>query len=123
MLFERPEAGNRAVVLHVELRGQANPDKDEFVELARSAEIDVVEVVLAPRDAPDARAFVGSGKVTEVKQTLRAGDADLLLINHELSAGQQRNLEQALECRVITYRADSDHICRSGAQSRRSAAG
>jgi len=102
MLFERPEAGNRAVVLHVELRGQANPDKDEFVELARSAEIDVVEVVLAPRDAPDARAFVGSGKVTEVKQTLRAGDADLLLINHELSAGQQRNLEQALECRVIT---------------------
>ena len=102
MLFERPEAGNRAVVLHVELRGQANPDKDEFVELARSAEIDVVEVVLAPRDAPDARAFVGSGKVSEVKQTLRAGDADLLLINHELSAGQQRNLEQALDCRVIT---------------------
>ncbi|MCR9261819.1 MAG: GTPase HflX [Pseudomonadaceae bacterium] len=102
MLFERPEAGNRAVVLHVELRGQANPDKDEFVELARSAEIDVVEVVLAPRDAPDARAFVGSGKVSEVKQTLRAADADLLLINHELSAGQQRNLEQALDCRVIT---------------------
>ncbi|XOV83613.1 MAG: ribosome rescue GTPase HflX [bacterium] len=102
MLFERPEAGNRAVVLHVELRGQPNPDQDEFVELARSAEIDVVEVVCSPRDAPDARTFVGSGKVTQLKHALSAAEADLLLINHELSAGQQRNLESALNCRVIT---------------------
>ncbi len=102
MLFERPEAGYLAVVLHVELRDQANPDQQEFVELARSAQIEVVEVVVSPRDRPDAKTFVGSGKVKEVKRALVAADADLLLINHELSAGQQRNLEQALECRVIT---------------------
>jgi len=102
MLFERPEAGRQAVVLQVELRAQANPDKDEFVELARSAEINVVEVIRSPRDVPNPKTFVGSGKVGEVKAALEIALADLVLINHELSAGQQRNLENSLDCRVIT---------------------
>ena len=102
MLFERPEVGHRAVVLQVELRDQPNPDRDEFVELARSAEIDVRKVVLARRDTPSPRFFVGTGKVDELKGTLRGSRAKLVLINHELSAGQQRNLEQALDCRVMT---------------------
>jgi GTP-binding protein HflX len=102
MLFERPEAGHHAVILHIELKAQANPAQDEFIELARSAEIDVIEVVVAPRAAPNAKTFVGSGKVEEVGRVLKAADADLLLVNHELSAGQQRNLEAALDCRVIT---------------------
>lgn len=102
MLFERPEAGRHAVVLNIELRNGANPDKDEFVELARSAEIDVVEVVTARRDAPHPKTYVGSGKVDEVRRVLRSARADLLLVNHELSAGQQRSLERALDCHVIT---------------------
>jgi len=102
MLFERPESGHRAVILHVELKSQANPDKSEFVELARSAELDVVDVVTARRDAPRPNTYVGTGKVEEVGVALRSARADLLLINQELSAGQQRNLELALNCRVIT---------------------
>jgi GTP-binding protein HflX len=102
MLFERPEAGRRAVLLQVELRRQDNPDQDEFVELARSAEIDVVQVENAKRDAPHPRWFIGSGKVDELKTLLAWADASLLLINHDLSPGQQRNLEQALNCRMIT---------------------
>ena len=102
MLFERPEAGRRAAVLNIELNQAANPDCDEFVELARSAEIDTVAVVRARREVPHPRTFIGSGKVQEVHSLLHACDADLLLVNHELSAGQQRNLEGELECRVIT---------------------
>jgi len=102
MLFERPEAGRQALILHVELRGQANPELNEFAELARSAEIDVVGKVPARRDQPHPRTFVGSGKVSEVAAMLNAAKADLLLVNHELSAGQQRNLEGELQCRVIT---------------------
>ena len=102
MLFERPQAGHRAVILHVELRNVQNPELDEFIELASSAELDVVHSVVARREKPDARAFVGSGKVSEMRDVLRAYQADLLLINHELSAGQQRNLERALDCRIIT---------------------
>ena len=102
MLFERPEAGGRAVLLQVELRRQNNPDKDEFVELARSAEIDVVHVECAKRDVPHSRWFVGSGKVDELKELLQWADASLVLVNHDLSPGQQRNLEQVLDCRIIT---------------------
>jgi GTP-binding protein HflX len=102
MLFERPEAGGKAVLLQVELRRQNNPDQDEFVELARSAQIDVVHVECVKRDAPHPRWFVGSGKVDELKGLLRWADASLVLVNHDLSPGQQRNLEQALDCRIIT---------------------
>jgi GTP-binding protein HflX len=102
MLFERPEAGRHAVILHVELKNQTNPARDEFIELAASAQIEVVDVVNAPRTAPHPKTYVGSGKVSEVGRILSALHADLLLVNHELSAGQQRNLEQSLQCRVIT---------------------
>lgn len=102
MLFERPETGDRAVILQVELKREVNPEFDEFVELARSAAIDVVGNIQAKRDAPHPHSYIGRGKVDEVKALLRSTKASLLLVNHELSAGQQRNLEQALECRVIT---------------------
>ncbi len=102
MLFERPEAGDQAVLLQIELKNQTNPDQAEFAELARSAQIDVVETVLAKREAPHPNAFIGSGKVEEVAAVLKRLGANLLLVSHELSAGQQRNLERALNCRVIT---------------------
>ncbi len=102
MLFERPEAGDQAVLLQIELKSQTNPDHAEFAELARSAQIEVVETVRAKRDAPHPNAFIGSGKVEEVAGVLKRLGANLLLVNHELSPGQQRNLERALNCRVIT---------------------
>ena len=48
------------------------------------------------------RWFVGSGKVDELAQLLRMHSADIVLVNHDLSPAQQRNLEQALDCRLIT---------------------
>ncbi|MEM7100584.1 MAG: GTPase HflX [Pseudomonadota bacterium] len=102
MLFERPKAGRRALILHVELERKDNPDPDEFRELARSAELEVVDVVSAPRRAPHPRYFVGTGKVDEIRMLLKARRADLLLVNHEVSPGQQRNLEQSLDCQTIS---------------------
>ena len=102
MLFERPESGDKAVLLHVELHGKDNPDQAEFAELARSAQIDVVHLASAKRSTPHPRWFVGSGKVDDLKAALQWAGASLILINHELSPGQQRNLEQALNCRMIT---------------------
>ena len=102
MLFERPESGDKALLLHVELHGKDNPDQGEFAELARSAQIDVVHLASAKRSTPHPRWFVGSGKVDDLKAVLQWADASLILINHDLSPGQQRNLEQALNCRMIT---------------------
>ena len=113
MFFERPDAvheaalGRKAVLLQVNFKGDfANRDitdsLDECTDLARTAGVDVVEVVTASRMTPHPRSYVGEGKVAELGRRLAEHEADLLVINHELSAGQQRNLEQSLSCRVMT---------------------
>ena len=102
MLFERPQAGRRAVILHIELEREPNPDLGEFCELARSAELELVDSISAPRRAPHPHTFVGSGKVQQIKDCLKRSHADLLLVNHEVSPGQQRNLERALDCSVVS---------------------
>ena len=102
MLFDRPEAGRRTLLLQIELRQKANPDAQELAELARSAQLVVASVVTVKREAPHPRWFIGSGKVEELAQLLGMHDADVVLVNHDLSPAQQRNLEQALDCRLIT---------------------
>jgi GTP-binding protein HflX len=74
----------------------------ECAELARTAGIVVADTVTAVRDQPHPRWYVGQGKVDEIGGLLNGSEADLLIVNHELSAGQQRNLEQSLGCRVMT---------------------
>ena len=60
-----------------------------------------VALVTGHRRAPAARFFVGSGKLEEIKAVKEAEGADLVVFNHPLSPSQERNLEAALECRVI----------------------
>jgi GTP-binding protein HflX len=100
-LFERAERSERAVILHPVFPG-AGPDKlDEFQELARSAGADVCAVLTAPRDRPDARYFVGRGKIDELADRVATEAAGLILVSHTLSAVQERNIEQRCQCRVL----------------------
>lgn len=102
MFYDRPEAGRRALLVQLK---QASLDVDfelsELTELARSAELEPVVSVTASRETPHPKTFVGPGKVEEIRDLLAAEELDLLLVNHELSAGQQRNLEAELDCRVV----------------------
>jgi GTP-binding protein HflX len=58
-------------------------------------------VVGGKRSSPDAALYAGKGKVDEVAEAVRLHGADIVLFNHELAPGQQRNLEKRLERRVI----------------------
>lgn len=101
-MFERPEAGERTVIVQVNWRSpQQISDHDEFVDLANSAGADVVHSIFANRDCPDHKYFVGKGKVEEIADVIKAECIDLVLFNHELSPAQERNLEKALKCRVF----------------------
>ena len=101
MLFERPAPGHKSIVVHVEFPdGSAN--LEEFHELAASAELLPVDTLTARRDTPHPRWFLGSGKVDELEARVKRFDGDLVLFNHELSPGQQRNLEERLRVRVMT---------------------
>jgi len=100
-LFERAERGNRAVILHPEFRSTGPDSLDEFQELARSAGAEVVGIVTAPRDRPDSRYYVGSGKIEELSARVADSGADLILVSQSLSAVQERNIEKACNCRVL----------------------
>lgn len=73
----------------------------ELKELASSARVGVLGVVTGKRASPDSATYVGAGKLDEVAVMLVGTGANLAIFNHELTAAQQRNLENRLKCRVI----------------------
>jgi GTP-binding protein HflX len=101
-LFDRPGSGERAILVCVGLGRAPEPDRvEEFIALARSAGAQVLEVITATRKVAEPRFFLGTGKVAELKQRIAAIGADLVVVDHALSPGQERNLEKELECRVL----------------------
>jgi GTP-binding protein HflX len=101
-MLDRPAGGDAAVLVGLDL-GQPHyaESMEELELLASSAGVEGRAVVRGRRGRPDPALFAGSGKVEEVKRTLREHSAELAIFNHELSPAQERNLERALECRVI----------------------
>jgi len=104
-LFDRAERGDRAVILHPVFRLTGPESLDEFKELARSAGAEVIAVVTAPRNRPDARYYVGKGKIQQLKDVVSENGANLVLVSQALSAVQERNIEQACGCRVLDRNA------------------
>lgn len=101
-LFERSRKGEHALLVQPHAGGP--PDEaelEEFAELARSAGATVATMVMARIDRPNPATLLGSGKLDEVKAAADASGADLVLVNHPLSPGQERNLEKVLERRVV----------------------
>ena len=101
-LFERSRRGEHALLFQPHAGGP--PDEaelEEFAELARSAGATVATQVTARLDRPNPATLIGSGKLEEVKAAADAVGADLVLVNHPLSPGQERNLEKILERRVV----------------------
>lgn len=100
-MFDRAERGDQAVILHPVFRSTGPESLDEFQELARSAGAEVVGVLTAPRDRPDARFYVGKGKIEQLKNQVLETGANVVLVSQALSAVQERNIEQACGCRVL----------------------
>ncbi|MBP6243114.1 MAG: GTPase HflX [Chromatiaceae bacterium] len=101
-MFERPRAGEKAVLVHLDLGRVSDPEEvEEFRLLARSAGAEIVGQIGGSRATPDRRLFVGSGKADELKMLVEAEQAELVIFNHALSPGQERNLERHLQCRVL----------------------
>ncbi len=73
----------------------------EAKELVWASGVELVETVTCQRDKPHAALFVGSGKADEVAETVSNLEIDLVVVNHELSPTQERNLERVFQCRVL----------------------
>ena len=94
-----PELGFIAAVL---APGADEADElAELVELARTAGVEIIGRIVQHRDAPDTRTYLGKGKLEELKGLFKDSGAEVLVVDDELNPTQQRQLENALEARVI----------------------
>ncbi|WP_010322516.1 ribosome rescue GTPase HflX [Marinobacterium stanieri] len=102
MFFERPESGERAILVHIDFSSEEDRENPrELEELALSAGADPVEFLTGSRADPSPKFFLGKGKVDELVDLVRMHEAELVIFNHALSPGQERNLERELKCRVL----------------------
>lgn len=114
MFFERPgdapedgnaaaaQEGERAILVTLNLDGDNEGiDPHEFEALVTSAGGVPVAYIGGQRAAPNARTFVGAGKVDEIAALVQGESASLVIFNHALSPSQERNLEKSLKCRVL----------------------
>lgn len=102
MFFERPDSGERAILVHIELSADSdNEDPRELEELALSAGADPVEFLTGSRAEPSPKFFLGAGKVEELSALVQQHQAELVIFNHALSPAQERNLEREIQCRVL----------------------
>ncbi|MGI9202829.1 MAG: ribosome rescue GTPase HflX [Woeseiaceae bacterium] len=101
-MFERPQSGERAILLHASPTGSPElNEREEFAELAVSAGAVVVDQLISSRKRPDSRYFIGKGKLDDVQRSVKKHQADLIISSASLSPSQERNLERILQCRVL----------------------
>lgn len=78
-----------------------NDSLEELEGLAKTAGTVVVGGITQRRESPDSATFLGQGKVEELKQLVDARDADVVILDNDLTPGQTRNLEKALGVKVL----------------------
>ena len=100
-MFDRSKKGEHALLIQPHFGKLEEDVLEEFTDLARSAGAAIAATVTARLDRPNPSTLIGSGKLDEVKAMAEATGADLVLVNHQLTPVQERNLERFLERRVI----------------------
>jgi GTP-binding protein HflX len=73
----------------------------ELKKLAETAGVECVAALTQNRPKIDTKWFVGKGKVDEIRQLIEAYEASTVIFDSELSGGQVRNLEHALDAKII----------------------
>lgn len=92
----------RAIVVHLYLSQTKDVENlMEFQTLAESAGVEVVATLTTTRSAPHIKYYVGQGKAQEIADAIKDFDATVVLINHQLSPAQTRNLQSLCDCRVV----------------------
>ena len=101
-MFERPDLGERAILVHVRFRSAANNQElDEFKDLVRSTGAEIATIVSIQRNQPDAKYLIGSGKIEQLGDLAETLNADVIIFNYSLGPSQERNLEKKCKKRVL----------------------
>ena len=96
--------GERAILVSVTAgrsRDEFDAHVEELTELARSARVELVDVVTQQRRRLDPKTVVGSGKLQDLMIRSFQSDVDLVIFDQDLTPTQARNLSERMELRVI----------------------
>ena len=74
---------------------------EEFYSLVYSSGCEIKDSLKFKQKMPVTNSFISKGKIDQIKNKLIDKDIELIIINHQLSASQNRNLEKILSKRVI----------------------
>ena len=96
-------ASEKAVLVRVILPGQIVGDDplDEITGLAQTAGTRIVSGLVQRREKPDVTAYLGKGKVEELKNVVEHHDADVVIFDNDLAPSQTRNLERTVGVKVL----------------------
>jgi len=98
-LFERPKIGEKAILIHSSKIDESQ--SFEFTELAQSAGALITDSIFASGKRPNARFYLGKGKLDELRLCIEKNDSELVIIDAALNPSQEKNIEQYLKCRVL----------------------
>jgi len=73
----------------------------EFKELSKSSGVSILDEISGKQDVPLSSNFLKKGKIEEIKRSVERNSAEIVIFNHSLSPSQERNLENALNARVV----------------------
>lgn len=101
----RPSS-ERALLVGVEIKGEVTDwplenSMEELAELARTAGLEVVGRVTQALETIHPATYIGQGKVEQIQEIIATQDVDIVVFDVDLSPTQQRNLEEALNVRII----------------------
>ena len=98
------DARERAILVRVEFKSDAislESRLEELALLAETAQCDCVATITQARAKPDPKTYVGKGKLDEIAAAVAEYEADVVIVDHNLSPAQGRNLEAVLERTVV----------------------
>ncbi len=90
-----------AILVGLQTKEDISYYMDELANLAEAANINVLGTMVQSLERPNTATFIGKGKVDELAEMCANMEADTVIFNDELSGMQIRNLEEALDVRVI----------------------
>lgn len=100
--LEQSHEHDRAILVHLYLSQTKDVENLlEFQTLAESAGVEILSILTTSRSAPHIKYFVGQGKAEEIAQAVDDFGATVVLVNHQLSPAQTRNLSSLCGCRVV----------------------
>lgn len=101
-MFENKEENEKAVIVGANINEKYFEEKlEELKELALACDIDVVNTITQNLEHINSALYIGTGKVEEVKEYIANNHVDLVIFDNELSPSQIKNLQNALDIKIL----------------------